>query len=246
MKNNEILKLLPKNKKPKSVRLPSNGRLKYFRMNNKSRTYARIGLVDTFFEIAADSFLEFRKDKKEFDLIISDGGELHEGIYIYRRMNDYIVYEDKLRKGTIKIILFLTTFLESYINDLGGIALGDNFVKDHLDKLSIISKWIVIPRLISGKEIDKGKSFFEDFKELVKWRNSLVHHKTKDATKIFESLKTEDVEKLKPIYELFDVSKSFKMVEELFAELDRIDKPGSHSIRIKRTLNNLKKRNETS
>ena len=210
-------------------------------MNNKSRTFARMGLVDTFFEIAADSFLEFRKDKKEFDLIISEGGVLHEGIFIYKRIDDYSLYQDKLRKGTIKIIIFLTTFLESYINDLGGIVLGDNYVKDHLDKLSIISKWIVIPRLISGKEIDKSKSYFEDFKELVRWRNILIHHKTKDATKYLEFSKIEDVEKLKPIYELFDVSKSFKMVKALFAELDRIDKHGSHTIRIKMALSNLKK-----
>ena len=185
-------------------------------MKREPRSYARLGLVETFLEIAVDSYIDFRKDIIAFDQIVSEGGIMHDGIMIYNRENDHVKYDNKLRKDTIKIIIFLTTFLESYINDLGGIVLGDTFVKEHLDKLSIISKWIVIPRLITNEEIDKSKSYYQGFKELVQWRNNLIHHKTKDAITFFTSPETKNLEKLKPIYELFDVSKSFSMIKELF------------------------------
>jgi hypothetical protein len=208
-------------------------------MKREPRSYARLGLVETFLEIAVDSYIDFKKDKIAFEQIVSEGGIMHDGIMIYNREDDYLKHQDNLRKDTIKIIIFSTTFLESYINDLGGIVLGDTFVKEHLDKLSIISKWIVIPRLITNEEIDKSKSYFQGFKELVQWRNNLIHHKTKDAISLFSSPENINHEKLKPIYELFDVSKSFIMIKELFDELNRIDPQGSHTLRIKGVLTRI-------
>jgi len=209
-------------------------------MEKTHRSFARIGIVETYLEIAIDSFHDYKKHEIEYIKIISEGGELHEGSIVYKRMDDYFYYLDCLRKDTIKIIVFLTTFLESYINDLGGIVLGDNFVKEHLDKLSITGKWIIISKLITGSEIDKSKSFWKEFKELIKWRNLLIHQKTKDASRLFDSSNNKDIEHMKPINELYDVSKGFKMIKELFQELDRIDEPGGHFFRIDMTLKKIK------
>jgi hypothetical protein len=208
-------------------------------MKSEPRSYSRLGLVETFLEIAVDSYIEFKQDKRILDQIVSEGGIMHEGFMIYNRETDHQEYNNKLRKDTIKVIVFLTTFLESYINDLGGIVLGDTFVKEHLDKLSLISKWIVIPRLITNEEIDKSKSYYQGLKELVQWRNNLIHHKTRNAITFFKSPDTKNLEKLKPIYELFDVSKCFNMIKELFDELNRIDPQGSHTLRIKRVINRI-------
>jgi hypothetical protein len=209
-------------------------------MKKPHRSFARIGIVETYLEIALDSYLDYKKQEIEYNKIISEGGEMHEGSIVYKRMDDYFYYLDCLRKDTIKIIVFLTTFLESYINDLGGMVLGDNFLKEHLDKLSITGKWIIISKLITGTEIDISKSFWKEFKELIKWRNILVHQKTKDASRLFESPNDKDIEAMKPINELYDVSKGFKMIKELFIELDRIDEQGGHFFRIEMTLKKIK------
>jgi hypothetical protein len=205
-------------------------------MNENIRTFARLGLVDTYLEIAVDSFLEFQKNKKEYEIIVSGGGFLHKGIFIYSRMDDYTFYEDSLRKDTIKTTIFLTTFLEAYIYDFGCIVLGDNYTKEHLDKLNLISKWIVIPRLITGKEIDKSKAFFSDFKCLIKFRNKLVHHKSKDATPLFNPDYKLNENEFKSIHEMIELENLFRMLKELFEELDRIDEKGCHLLRIRSKL----------
>lgn len=205
-------------------------------MEDEIRNFARIGSVHTYLEIANDSFIEYQENIKELDLIIAEGGFWHEGNFVFNKMDEHSSCVNSLRKNTIKTIIFLTTFLEVYIYDFAGIALGDRYTKEHLDKLDTLSKWIVIPKLITGNEIDKSKAYYSDFKELIKWRNALIHHKSKDAIPLFE-LETENLKnELQPIYEKVDVSKFFKMLIELFMELDRIDAKGTHLIRINMVL----------
>lgn len=208
-------------------------------MKKEIRTFARFGLVNTYLEIAVDSFKEYQKNIKELDLIVSEGGFWHEGIFVYNKMVDHSSCVNSLRKNTIKTIIFLTTFLDVYIYEFGGIVLGDRYTKEHLDKLDTLSKWIVIPKLITGKEINKSKSYFSDFKELIKWRNALIHHKSKDAIPFIVSEKKIERNDLKPIYEMVDITKFFKMLNELFIELDRIDDQGSHLSRVNMILKNM-------
>jgi hypothetical protein len=208
------------------------------------RSFARLGFVDVYLEIAVESCLQYLKDREEYDRIVDEGGEWYEGTLVYNRMTDYIEYGHKLRKGTIKSLIFLSIFLESYINDLSGLVLGDRYSREHLDKLDLISKWIIIPRLITGTEIDKSKSFYEKLKELIKLRNMFVHHKSSDANNYLKTLNTQDFKPLKPIYESVNILAYFKMIKELFKDLDRIDKVGNHSVRIRTELNKINAINE--
>jgi len=59
--------------------------------------------------------------------------------------------------------------------------LGDVFVKDHLDKLDTLSKWILIPKLITGSELPRQQKWFELLKKLIKTRNSIIHHKSSEG-----------------------------------------------------------------
>ena len=147
-----------------------------------------------------------------------------------------------LRRDTIKTIIFLCTFLESYIYDFAGIMLGDNYVKTHLDKLDLISKWIIIPKIITGKEIDKKNSYFSRLKELVKWRNKLIHPKSKDGVSFINNIKDNEninIESYQLIYDQVDIKSFFIMTKDLLNELDRIDKNGYHYLRIENGLNRI-------
>ena len=70
--------------------------------------------------------------------------------------------------------------IEAYIYDYAARHLGDDFVKNHLDKLDTVSKWIVIPKLITGRELPHEQKWFDLLRNLIKTRNSITHYKTFD------------------------------------------------------------------
>ncbi len=196
---------------------------------------ARIGFLDTFMRIAIESYNDYVKNNKELSRIIAEGGETIDGHFIYNRMTDYMEYNQKVIHGKITVIIFLITYLESYIYDFAAIPLGDNYVEKYLDKLNLESKWMIIPKLITGKELDKSRNYWGDLKELIKWRNNLVHHKTTDANSYIEKYPN-----VPELYDLtYDISKGFRMAKDLFKNLNEIDPERSHLSRINHYLEEL-------
>ncbi|MDE3035165.1 MAG: hypothetical protein KGJ14_04250, partial [Nitrospirota bacterium] len=84
----------------------------------------------------------------------------------------------ELANHCIITIVFCALVVEGYIYDYAARRLSDNFVEAHLDKLGTVSKWVLVPRLVTGKEFPKGSKGFELLKELVANRNSLIHSKS--------------------------------------------------------------------
>jgi hypothetical protein len=88
--------------------------------------------------------------------------------------------EKELAKLSIIVIVFSAMATEAYIYDYAARHLGDNFVKAHLDKLDVISKWVIIPELITGKEMPRHENWRERLAKLIKVRNSIIHHKSSE------------------------------------------------------------------
>ncbi len=84
---------------------------------------------------------------------------------------------DTLKHGIITIV-FAGLCIEAAIYDYAARYLGDNYVKEYLEKMELLSKWIVLPKLIHGKEIRKGKVTYASLKQLIRDRNKLVHVKS--------------------------------------------------------------------
>jgi hypothetical protein len=81
--------------------------------------------------------------------------------------------------------------LEAFIYDYAAHNFTDTFSKKYLDKLDLLSKWIIIPRLVLKKEFPTDSKAFQDLNALIKERNSLVHSKSKpffDFEKLSECL----------------------------------------------------------
>ncbi len=87
-------------------------------------------------------------------------------------------YERREQAAVIGIT-FAGMCLEAFFYDYAAAKLGDAFVLDHLDKLDLPSKLIVIPRLVCGKGIEKSSHVYGRVKTLSKDRNYLVHFKSK-------------------------------------------------------------------
>ncbi len=101
-----------------------------------------------------------------------------EAILIEQRINPL---QQELAKSSSIIVVFSVMAVEAYIYDYAARHLGDVFVKDHLDKLDTLSKWILVPKLITGRELSRQQKWFELLKKLIKARNSIIHHKSSEG-----------------------------------------------------------------
>jgi len=72
-------------------------------------------------------------------------------------------------------------YIEASIYDFGCIYLGDEYVQKNLDRLDPLSKINVILKLVTNKDLSSDGQAYEHVKKLFKYRNYLVHSKTKPA-----------------------------------------------------------------
>ena len=112
-----------------------------------------------------------------------------------------------------KITLF--TFHKEFYNLKAQTKLSKSYLNNYLDKLDPISKWIVIPRDVTGNQINTDESPFQRMKELFRLRNSLVHYKTKTIK--IKNLRDDDW-----IREI-DAEKANEAVCTIVEELKKID-----------------------
>lgn len=93
---------------------------------------------------------------------------------------ELISLETTLAKHSLVVILFSATLLEAYIYDYAARHLSDKFAQEYVDKLDVIGKWVVVPRLATGRELPRGKKWFGLMKTLVKTRNLIAHSKSSE------------------------------------------------------------------
>ena len=77
--------------------------------------------------------------------------------------------------------LYAAMCLEAFIYDYAAVALGDTYVQKYLDKLDLIAKWVIIPRLVLGREVSRDGQAFEYLKLIKKERDKLAHSKSRPA-----------------------------------------------------------------
>lgn len=91
--------------------------------------------------------------------------------------------EEKLANYCLITIVFSALAVEGYIYDYAARKLTDEFVDEHIDKLSVTSKLIVVTKLVTGKDFPKDGKAFCLLKELIKNRNKIVHNKSTNLLK---------------------------------------------------------------
>lgn len=94
--------------------------------------------------------------------------------------NEQLRLERMVEKNCIITITFAAIALEAFIYDYAAIYFGDVYVKKYIDKLDVVSKWVVIPKMVTGKEIPRDRNCFELFKQTIKLRNEFIHSKSRN------------------------------------------------------------------
>lgn len=85
---------------------------------------------------------------------------------------------NKKTEHLIKAITFGAMCLEAFIYDYAAHNFTDTYVKKYLDKLDVVSKWVVITRLTTGKDFPRESKAFEDLRMVIKARNDFIHSKS--------------------------------------------------------------------
>ena len=123
-------------------------------------------LYGTYFKIAETDFCNC------LEVLAIDQSPLNE--------DERYKLEKEVNNFALKAIVFAAMSVESAINDYAGKHLGDKYYQQHLASLDLISKWIIIPRLVCERSIDKSGAAYNSLKTLVSARNKLVHNKSEE------------------------------------------------------------------
>ena len=77
------------------------------------------------------------------------------------------------------VTVFSHLFLEATIYDYGATNLSDSYMKKYIDRLNFLSRWVVIPRLVTGKTFPTQSQAYQMLGKVNRARNGLVHFKTR-------------------------------------------------------------------
>ena len=165
-----------------------------------------------YFRLVADAFSRIEKLKREHDEFQTSlkGKEMSDDDVDFLASKN-----DAIGELALVVVVFSAFTLEAYINHYGISRLSRNYFSKYLDKLDLLAKWLVIPRVVTGKKLNPGSATMQDLSWLVSLRNRLAHFKSKTVT-------TEDIEKSDWLwYE--DAEKAVRTVNRVVSLLKQID-----------------------
>jgi hypothetical protein len=129
----------------------------------------------------------------------------------------------------IKSVIFAHMCLEAFIYDYAAHYFSDAYAKKHLDKLDFPSKWVLIPKLIMGRDFPKESKAFEYLIKLNRYRNEFIHPKSKALIDL-EKNGIKFVKKIGPsmkkdayLWAYIAHNPPFQMIMEVLAELRRLE-----------------------
>lgn len=93
---------------------------------------------------------------------------------------DWHHYNDTPLAQAAIAVTFAATALESYIHNYAARKLGEAFAEKHIDSLSHESKWLIVLRMVSGREVRTDHPAMAELRALIKARNTVVHLKSRN------------------------------------------------------------------
>jgi hypothetical protein len=127
-------------------------------------------------------------------------------------------------------IIFSALTAEAYINYYSATRLS-NRESESLDKLDPVSKWLIVPKMVTGRSLNPGNQAICLLQKLVKTRNKLTHYKIKrisreEQLKLLNDEHHKDLlayeKTLSPIW-LDDAKDGILAIEKLIEELQLIN-----------------------
>jgi len=96
-----------------------------------------------------------------------------------------------IQRDAMVTTIFCALTLEAFINSYGISNFSKSYFDNHLDKLNPVSKWLIIPKLVTGRQIRTDGQGYELLIGVFKLRDKLVHYKSRKK-KVSELTEEED------------------------------------------------------
>jgi len=109
-------------------------------------------------------------------------------------VQEWMKNQEELQRQAFVTVVFAAIAIESYVNNLIANNTSINFFKNYFERMDIVSKWVIAPKHIGHREIDRDSKLFEQLKTLVKNRNKIVHPKPRNVDLLKDSTKINSVE----------------------------------------------------
>lgn len=150
---------------------------------------------------------------------LAEASELFEPTSEWQDEKYYELGNKSQESGYIAIV-FAVMFIEGAVYNFGAIYLGDSYIRNNLDRLSLLSKISVIMRMVTGKDIDSDGQAYEHLKKLLRYRNALVHAKSSPIPTAHELMLIQE-KSSKEYYEAIESAK--KAIEYLNDESKKLN-----------------------
>lgn len=135
---------------------------------------------------------------------------------------DWLPIVENMEKHRSSAVVFGVMCLEAFIYDYAATNFSGKYAQKYLDSLDFIAKWVVIPKLVTGKDFPRESQAFEHLGKLANERNNLVHPKSKRQPR-----NDEEWEKLIETYQKDEKPKKklnpYETVVEVLTELRKLD-----------------------
>ncbi len=143
-------------------------------MEHKVEIHETIGITDSVEFTARTNLSHFYITEAERNM-----KEAMEGHALACARNDNQTHDEiaQERHASLYSIMLSVFSLEAHINMIGHDFLEPKVWEEYQRRSNVIDKWILFPLFIKGKTFDINSQLFKDFKQVIKWRNYLVHYK---------------------------------------------------------------------
>ena len=147
------------------------GEKAFHKLKNKKENYDKLITKINKLRQSVDNVKQIKKTTSMLS------NKLEKLITNLRKLEFY--YEPVIRHFSLAKILLVAS-AEAYINEVAAIEIKGQSPQDEFDKLSIIGKWLFLPKLLKMKTIFYlDRDPLQSFSKLVRSRNKLIHFKFK-------------------------------------------------------------------
>jgi hypothetical protein len=202
------------------------------------KDFIRTGLTNNFSLLVKDNIIKINKlqpkinEKRQYFKDLEANNEQPNNYEIILEKEELSKLEAKQWRYSIIAIVFSVITLESVIYDYSAIAFSDSYSKKYLDKLDLKSKWVVIPKLVTGEELSRDEQGFQYLNEIIQFRNNIIHHKTSNLDFSKEGIEkyiNGDAGSIYSLEKSVEVAyKGFKAIDLLLKSLGEIDSNARH------------------
>jgi len=168
---------------------------------------------EDFFHVAVDTYKEIVKLEKVLNKLQENTSKSDKSSDDFT--NKVAEKNDRIGRLASIVIIFCATSLEAYINHYAISRLSKNYLKTYLDKLDLFSKWIIIPRITTGIQLNAGSRVLQELSWLITLRNKLVHSKSR-------KIQIDDMKETDFLWG-DDAKRAVETVKNLAQELKKLD-----------------------